>query len=363
MSHTVPHVNIPIIIPAYEPDKRLITFLKSLRKNAIAPIILVNDGSSSNCERIFKEAETLSDIVLVHKKNCGKGMALKTAFRYVLEHYPKCIGVITADADGQHSVECILKVMNKMKANQNSFVMGVRNFDIKNVPWRSRLGNKLTRALLHYITGTKVKDTQTGLRGIPYSFLPTCLNLSGERFEFEIQVLLEAAEKLPIVEVTIKTIYDSVQNHQTHFNPVVDSIKIYKHLCYPFFKYIFSSLSSFAVDILLFSVFLWFLSSKCNESIDIILSTILARIVSVIYNYIINYKIVFKSGCSISKSAIRYLELATAQMLLSAFCTTALNILLPNAIIVGLKIFVDTILFLISYFIQKKYVFSIKYSK
>ena len=355
-----PRHDIPVVIPAYEPDERLIMFLKTLRKNSISPIILVNDGSSSVCNQIFRKADKLSDVVLVHKHNYGKGRALKTAFQYVLKHYPECVGVITADSDGQHTVPCLTKIMKQMIKNPDTFILGVRNFNLRRIPWRSRLGNKLTRWLLYYITGTKFRDTQTGLRGIPRSFLKNCLTLSGDRFEFETQVLLSVAGKLPIIEVPIKTIYDSVQNHQTHFNPLKDSIKIYRCLCYPFAKYMVSSFSSFVVDISLFSIFLCWTFNRLNASVSIVLATVMARIISIIYNYILNYKVVFHSSCSIPQSAVRYLVLAMLQMFLSAFCTTGLHILLPSVIVVGLKICVDIVLFLIGYFIQRKYVFSVK---
>ena len=360
MKHIALPYNIPIIIPAYEPDDRLITLLKTLKKASISPIILINDGSGHAYQKIFELSKSLSDVILVHKKNRGKGAALKTGFRYVLNHYPKCIGVITVDSDGQHSVDCIIKIMKQMTKKTDTFILGVRNFDLKRIPWRSRLGNRMTRLLLYYLTGEKIRDTQTGLRGIPRSFLQNCLALSGNRFEFEAQMLLVAIEKRHLIEVPIKTIYDSVQNHQTHFNPLVDSIKIYKSLFYPFAKYIFSSLSSFILDICLFSVFLEYIFDKCDKSLDITLSTVFARTISVIYNYTMNYKVVFKTGASVRRSATRYLELALIQMVLSAFCTTGLNLLLPSTFVVGLKIFVDTILFMMSYFIQKKYVFSIK---
>lgn len=351
--------NTPIIIPAYEPDQRFITLLKELKKEKIAPIILVNDGSNSSYDAIFKTAQKLSDVILTHPQNYGKGRALKTAFQYVQHHYPNCIGVVTADSDGQHSVSCIQKIIKQMNKTKNTLVLGVRNFNKKNVPWKSRFGNKLTRILLSYVTGLKVQDTQTGLRGIPYSFLQSCIDLSGERFELEMQMLLTASKQIPIIETPIKTIYDSKENHQTHFNPLKDSIKIYKLLCHQFFKYVFSAISSFGLDICLFWIFLSYLFNDFTSN-DIIMSTVSARIISLAYNYTLNYAFVFKSTSCVFKSALQYVGLATLQMSFSALFVTLLHKALPNFSVVGVKIGVDTLLFLISYYIQRQFIFSSK---
>ena len=251
---------VPIIIPSYEPDDRLIVLLESIKKANIGPIILVNDGSDSNYDHYFDKAEKIiSDIggkVIHHRENKGKGRALKTAFSYVIDTYKNAIGVVTIDSDGQHSVPCTMKVIEALKNNSSSLILGTRNFDLDNVPWKSRLGNKITSFVFGFITNMKITDTQTGLRGIPKSFMEELLDVEGERFEFETKMLLESYNKYPIIEVEIETIYDSKENHQSHFNPFKDSIKIYKILGKKFLLYIFSSLFSSLIDLILFTIFL-----------------------------------------------------------------------------------------------------------
>lgn len=347
---------IPIIIPAYEPDERLVLLLEDLKKADMAPIIIVNDGSDSSYNRIFDKAKNLSDVIIVHEYNQGKGKALKTAFDYVLKKYPYMLGVVTADSDGQHSVECIKKVITQLNKTPKSLVLGVRNFDEDGVPWKSQFGNKITRKLLSYIAGIKIQDTQTGLRAIPKYFLQDCLNLPGDRFEFETQMLLASSNKLDIVEVQIKTIYDSAENHQTHFNPIKDSIKIYKVLGHQFLKYLFSSVSSFLLDISLFALFMSF-SKSLDISYKILLATVFARSLSILYNFLINYRFVFNSRESVFKSSIKYLVLAGVQMCFSGMFVVGLNMIMPFVSITVIKIFVDSILFIISYFIQRRFVF------
>ena len=182
------------------------------------------------------------------------------------------------------------------------------------------------------------------------------LEVKGERFEFETRMLLESAGKYQIKEVPIKTIYDSKENHQTHFNPVKDSIRIYRILGAKFIKYIFASLSSCLIDLLLFAVFCHFLKAGNPESY-VLISSVLARILSAVYNYCMNYKLVFKSREHIGKAAAKYFALAIVQMSASALLVTCFVRLLTRIPEVVIKAVVDTILVFISYHIQQKYVF------
>ena len=349
---------IPIIIPSYEPDERLIAILKDLDENTDAPVILVNDGSKPEFDSIFEEAESIikkhGGIFLKHDVNRGKGRALKTAFQGVLDHFPDAIGAVTADSDGQHTVECIKSVSSKLEECKDNLILGVRSFDTEDVPWKSRMGNKITEKVFAYVAGVHVTDTQTGLRGIPIKFMEELLDVKGERFEFETRMLLEAKD-YPIIEVPIKTVYDSKENHQTHFNPFLDSIKIYKILGARFLKYIFSALSSCLLDLLLFAVLCHFL--KGSIASYIIISTVIARVISATYNYTINRKLVFESRKGVGSSAGKYVLLAVIQMAASAgLVTIACHFItfMPEVVI---KAIIDTILFFISYHIQQKYVF------
>lgn len=350
---------VPIIIPAYEPDERLPGLLKELKEKGFHNIILVDDGSGERFRKIFEEAEEIiSDLggtILTHDVNRGKGRALKTAFAYVLREIPNATGVVTADSDGQHTADCIRLVMKRVKEQPDAFILGVRSFDGDEVPWKSRFGNKLTRRVLGYVAGIRISDTQTGLRGIPRAFMRELLDVPGDRFEFETKMLLEAAGRYTIEEVTIKTVYDSKENHQTHFNPVKDSIRIYRALCGQLLLYLFSSLSSFVIDIGLFVFFCDYLKGKLCFYTAV--STILARIISASWNYTVNYRIVFRSREKIGASAVRYAALALIQMLLSAFLVTGGTMLLPMLPEVMAKIVIDMFLFLVSYYIQQKYVF------
>lgn len=349
---------IPIIIPSYEPDERLTKLLSTLVTEDVY-VVVVDDGSGENYKEIFdrvRESLGSKGIVLRHDVNKGKGRALKTAFQYVLDSIPDAIGAVTADSDGQHTKECIEAVSESLEEHPDSLILGVRRFDGEEVPWKSRFGNTLTLKVMKIVSGLSVSDTQTGLRGIPRKFMEELLTVDGERFEFETRMLLETVNKYNIVEVPIETIYDSKENHQTHFDPFLDSIKIYKILFEKFIRYVFAALSSFVIDIALFTIFCMLLKGW-NPDLYAAAATVLARIISATYNYFVNYVFVFRSNEKKLVSAGKYLVLAAAQMGSSALLVTLAIHIFPHTHETVLKTVVDTILFFVNYQIQKRYVF------
>ncbi len=349
--------NAVLIIPAYEPDDRMLTLMEALKKAQISPVVFVNDGSGPDYNHYFEIAEkNYGYTVLTHAVNLGKGRALKTAFNYVLNTYPDAVGVVTADSDGQHSVADIQSCQQALAENPDCLILGVRDFDGEDIPWKSVYGNKLTRMICKGLCGVDVSDTQTGLRGISCAFMKKLMETPGERFEFETNMLIETTDYCAIKEIPIETIYDSVENHVTHFDPIKDSIRIYKIFGRMFLKFIISSLSSSVVDLCLFSVFSSLLLGW-NGIYYVAVATVLARVISGIYNYLINYRFVFNSKKKKSVSATKYFALVIIQMLLSAGLVTLGVYLLPVVPELVIKIFVDGFLFFLSYYIQRKYIF------
>lgn len=346
---------VPIIIPSYEPDEKLPGLLEQLKKTGFKNIIVVDDGSGEDYARFFKEAEELHGCrVLHHAVNQGKGRALKTAFNYCLREFEQMPGAITADSDGQHSPECILACVDALLAHPDSLILGCRCFDEEDVPARSEFGNKCTRIVMRYLTGITVSDTQTGLRGIPAVFMEQLLMVKGERFEFETNMLLETKKKkIPIVEVPIRTIYIE-ENKTSHFNPVRDSVKIYMI----FGKFLFSSLSSSVLDLALFSLFCFLMKDMQWGRITYVMAaTVFARILSALYNYSLNLKVVFQSDSSVKSTLPRYVLLAVVQMSLSALLVGYLYPLFGGAEVL-VKIPVDVLLFFLSFVIQREFVYT-----
>ncbi|WP_423215239.1 glycosyltransferase [Streptococcus equinus] len=344
--------DVVIVIPAFEPDQRMLELLRDIRARENKPfeIVLIDDGSGPDYKALFEEAEKkYACHLLTHSENKGKGRALKTAISYILEKLPQAKGIVTIDSDGQHTYEDTLKCLAEFLRYPDSLVLGVRKFE-NSVPLRSRFGNVLTRDVLGAFTGMKVSDTQTGLRVLPASWLKEMLDVEGERYEFEMNMLLKAKEDaIPIREVGIATIYLD-ENQSSHFDVVRDSLRIYK----VFFKYIFSSLFSFLVDIVAFTILISLFNGLSFSAVT--LASVLARAISSVVNYFLNHKVVFKKGKA--SSAVKYFTLVVVQIMVSSFLVTIVGNALTAVPISIVKIVVDGVLFFVSYFIQKHLVFN-----
>ncbi len=221
-------MDIAILIPAYRPDRRLVDLVDALSSGGLfEKILIVDDGSGSDFRDIFVELAAKSCAsVIQHAVNLGKGAALKTGMSHLLAEDPSLIGFVTADADGQHTLEDISKVGERLRAHPYALVLGARAFE-GNVPLRSRIGNGLTKLVFAGLIGLRLDDTQTGLRGIPAKLIPHLLRLQSNRYEFETEMLVEAVRAgVKVAQVRIATVYYG-KNEGTHFNPFFDSLRIF----------------------------------------------------------------------------------------------------------------------------------------
>lgn len=346
-----------LIIPSLNPNDTLISYVDTLIASGFKQICIVNDGSDAKFQGIFDEIEKREEcVVLKHAVNYGKGRALKNAFNYcMVQKQWNFSGVITLDSDGQHSVQDVIKVDEILSGDQNLLILGSRNFSLENIPFKSRMGNRITSFWFKILYGMKIQDTQTGLRGISKSILPYFLDLQGERFEYETNMLIRAVrEKVSIVQEPIETIYEN-NNEGTHFNPLVDSIKIYKILFGEFFKFAASSMGSCIVDLLLFEM-LFLMLGKLEAEIRIGIATVSARVCSSALNYFLNRNVVFKSDKCLRNTMIKYYALVLIQMMASALLVAAFFGMLDRYELM-IKVVVDICLFFVSFMIQKKWIF------
>ena len=229
--------DIVVLIPTFNPDieimQKFINELTAKFKN----VVIINDGCRDEFKDFFEELAKLNIPILHHEVNRGKGRAIKTGFEYVLKNYKTVIGTITADCDGQHCVQDIEKCAEQLRKTPGELIIGCRNFDEKQVPIKRKIANKLTRQVFYFFVGTKLSDTQSGLRGFGIKLMKTFLNTAGERYEYETNMLIDCKTYgIKVKEVPIQTIYID-KNETSHFNPIKDSFMIYKL----FFKYKFSS--------------------------------------------------------------------------------------------------------------------------
>lgn len=332
-----------VVIPAYEPNEKLIQLTTKLIDQNLL-VIVVDDGSGEKYHNIF---ERLSNVtVLQHNQNQGKGAALKTAFRYIKENYGKDnFAVVTADSDGQHSPDDIVRIATRVSTDKYSLVIGVRNFDGEKVPLRSKLGNKITLKVFQFASGSDISDTQTGLRGFSGIHLDNMLAIPGFRYEYEMNMLMVwAKENRPFYELAIETIYEN-NNECSHFNPLHDSIRIYKEII----KFALSSVLSFCLDYIIyaFQIFL---------GIPMITANVTARVISAGFNFFVNKKIVFGSDKPILQELSAYILLAA----FSLFMNTLILIGLSNGIGIGPfvgKILTEITMFFFNWIVQNKLIF------
>jgi len=335
-----------VLIPAYEPDERLVHLVRALRRERpTTDVVLVDDGSGPAYAPVFAAAADAGATLLTHPVNQGKGRALKTGFTYVATQHPGQ-GVVCADCDGQHTPADVLAVADHALAEDTAVVLGARQFT-GSVPLRSRFGNACTRWAFRAGTGCSVQDTQTGLRAYPAHMLPWLLGVRGERFEYELVVLLRAAaEGLPVEEVTIATVYLD-GNASSHFRPLVDSARIYA----PLVRFAASSLLAFAVDALV-------LLALMALSGSLLASVVGARVASSSVNFAVNRLWVFRRRARqpAGREAIRYWVLAVALLLAgygALWALTGMGVPLLVA-----KVGTDLALFVVGYQVQRTAVFA-----
>ncbi|APZ49504.1 hypothetical protein BW721_07365 [Jeotgalibaca sp. PTS2502] len=220
-----------VVIPAFNPSNDLILYAKQLIDKGVPSIIIVNDGSKPEHQAVFDQLAALPACqLLVHEVNRGKGRALKTAFSYIKEQQLAVKTIVTADADGQHVAEDVMALITVAKGSPNTIVLGVRDFDQDNVPSKNAFGNKLTSRVVALLFGTYISDTQTGLRAFDFNHLDWLLDVSGDRFEYEMNVLTYALiQSIPIHEQAIQTIYFGGES-SSHYKALTDSLRIAKQL-------------------------------------------------------------------------------------------------------------------------------------
>ena len=212
-----------ILIPAYEPDEKLINLLKKINKKY--DTVVIDDGSSD--KTVFNDVKKYAKLIS-YDNNMGKGFALKTGYEYIKANYKDYV-VVSMDSDGQHDLDDAIKLCDYVKEHPNVFVLGSRHWD-NTTPLRSRMGNSITRWVFKKKTGLKIYDTQTGLRAFSNELMDYMLSVKGNRYEYEMNTLLGLkSNNILHREIDIKTIYID-NNKGSHFKVVRDSFKIYKDI-------------------------------------------------------------------------------------------------------------------------------------
>ncbi|NQX28433.1 glycosyltransferase family 2 protein [Microbacteriaceae bacterium VKM Ac-2854] len=328
-----------VLIPAYRPDAALPALIRTLRAaDPTLRVLVVDDGSGPAYAGVFAAVRDAGGETIGYPVNAGKGHALKSGFAHVLA--TGADDVVTADSDGQHRAADILRVAERVKRGE-ALVLGGRRFT-GDVPLRSRFGNAVSRAAFRLATGVAIRDTQTGLRGFPSSMLPELLRIGGERFDYELAMLL--AEQRRLDEIPIETVYLH-GNASSHFRPLLDSVRVLR----PLLRYATASMASFLLDLLLLQLISWATGS-------LLLGVVGARLVSASLNFALNRRLVFGAGGRMRADAMRYAGLAAALLVANYLALLALTAagmpLLPA------KLITEVGLYLVGFAAQRFFVFA-----
>ena len=330
-----------VLIPAYQPEEVLITLTEQLKAKDV-DVVVVNDGSSPDKKDIFDAVSAAGGVVLGYETNHGKGYALKYGINWAWENGYKIL--VTADADGQHTVEDIVNIGKKTDENLGRLILGSRNKD--EMPPKSRIGNTLTCWLFHALKGVKISDTQTGLRGITLTedSVAKLVSLEGDRYEYETNMLIESPKIFTeIKEVPIQTVYEP-GNPTSHFRPIKDGMRIYRLLFRQFPVFALASFMSFIVDYLLFNL------SFYKIGMTVVAATVAARIISGVFNFMLNKYVVFK-GAGKYYTLWRYALLAIGVLVINCALIWLMTDVLHIAAWFA-KIIVELTVYFINFFIQ-----------
>ena len=205
-------MKITIGIPAYNEEKNIAKIITKLKKITDS-IIVCDDGSSDMTSEI---AKNLGVIVISHKKNMGYGAAIRTIFEKSAE-----IGsdiLVTFDADGQHRIEDVSRVLHPLENSEADIVIGSRFLGKQsNVPNYRKLGIKVITQVTNSSIKTKLTDSQSGFRAYSKQVLSK-ISLSEVGMGISTEILIKASsEGLRITEVPITILYSG--DTSTH-NPV-----------------------------------------------------------------------------------------------------------------------------------------------
>lgn len=347
---------VAAVLPCLNPPEAFERVVAGLLDAGFCDVVIVDDGSRAEFRARFARAGAEPRChVLRHEVNRGKGAALKTAFAWLSENRPDCTGAVTVDGDGQHLMKDVLACAAALMEGGGALILGCRDFNAENVPPKSRVGNRFTRAVLGLLCGVKVSDTQTGLRGVPAAQFQRMLTIRGERYEYETNMLLELRrDRVPFREVPIETVYDG-GNAGTHFRPIADSLRIYRFIL----LYVLSSLAGALLDLAVFHV-LMLLLTEPEYNTAVLISTYGARVCSAFLNFNLNRSLVFNGKGGYGKTLLRYALLAVCQAFVSAQLVAWLSALAVGGagiLTTLIKFGVDTLLFFLSFRIQQNWVF------
>lgn len=344
MSHAV-------IIPVYKEDQCTLDLCAKLKSLGAEHIVIVNDGCTQKSS-FFNELISMGCHIVSIKKRSGKGISLRAGFEFAEKNLYNISGFITADADGQHKAEDIMRVSRALELRPDSLIIGCRDVKKSKLTLLRKIGKSFSQAYFKIITGIYCKDTLSGLRGIPATLYNALMNTDGDKFDYEMNFLTKCADlKIPFFNVNIIAM-PVEKGAKASYRPVRDTYLIYRTPL----RFATASIGCTAVDLALFALFnLLMFSNGLLEQFSVALATLFARIVSGSINFLINRKMIFGNNGKTGKQAMRFIILFFCIMCASSIIVTLLSFLPVPTVIV--KAIVDLLLWTVNYTVQRKWVF------
>lgn len=342
--------NYIILIPALDPSEKLPQLIFTLKQFGFRRISVTDDGSKEENQIYFNTVEEMDVRVTHHPKTLGKGMALRTALRAADECLGKADFYITADCDGQHTPEDIVKIADALLLHPDHFVIGVRKFERKEGKKVSYWVNYFQRMFFRVTNhGKECPDPRSGLRGFPSSLKNLALCTEGKSYDYELNFLDAASQAASTTVVPISTETFS-KDETSHFRPVVDLLGMYLK----FWRYLVTSNIATICDLVLFSTFDVLFSGL--GVVSIFISTVCARVISGLVGYVLNRYISFRSHLHPGQEMVKYFIVFIGQMAASGLLVSVLTCIPIPTILV--KAMVDFCLFFVGYSLQKNWVFA-----
>jgi glycosyltransferase involved in cell wall biosynthesis len=214
-----------VLIPSYNEEKTIGNIVKDVHSLGF-DVFVVDDGSTDDTEKIANEAGAF---VLRHKKNEGKGFALRNGFNYILNLDYDVI--ITMDGDGQHSVKDIEKFITAVQNNTEiGVIIGNRMFNTKDMPYTRILTNIFMSFITSIFCRQEVSDTQCGFKLVKRVVLEN-IKLLTSNFEIESEILIRASRLgYKILSIPIETIYLDSSLRYSKISPIIDTFRFIKFM-------------------------------------------------------------------------------------------------------------------------------------
>jgi glycosyltransferase involved in cell wall biosynthesis len=222
----MPEQNLAILIPAFNAATTLDQVLETLIPLEY-PILVINDGSSDKTAEIVSTFSAVR--LLSHPVNRGKGAALKSGFRELLQN--GVTHVLTLDADGQHPQDCISQFIDECRCHPEAILVGNRfgEVSIGEMPWIRWLSNSLSSRIISTAVRTRIPDAQCGMRVYPLAAV-TRFDLESDGYALETEILVRAGRAgIPIRSLPIGCLYPHGTD-TSRYRAIVDSWRITRTL-------------------------------------------------------------------------------------------------------------------------------------